>query len=571
MNRLLILLLCCAGLALSCSAGSSPASDAVADLAPADLGSPDRGVDLPLDQGDLAAVDLAPDLARVDSARDTAPDLTPDSATPDAAPLPGLKHARGLFHLHSAYSHDACDGKGIVGGKVNTACIKQLRDAVCAAKLDFAALTDHPSDMKQYTMQQDLLFDAAAGDKLVLYKGAPIANRVTCKGGHQTLLSVGFESKHLMPLGLHALPTGSSDYSGISDATPLATIKARVAALKAAGAVVAMVHSEEKDISAKTIVGGGFEAMEWYNIHANFSVLIGKETLSADLKNIPQLATLAGKLLGLAPFISFAKGGPHPDLVYLHFLDVMPKEGFDKWREALLTRRITGVLGSDIHQNVSVDASMCSGVLGVLCAAALGLVESSLGIKLPAVITQLILGGGSIKLSDGDRVDSYQRLMRWVENRLLVKSVTPLALQDALRAGRAYGVFSVFGDPVGFSFSGQQQQTVLQLGDAAKGPLTLKLTVPTPAKLGVVGFTKADAAKAQVKAKLLRVDAAGTTVVQTGTVQGAVVTAQVTQPGAYYVEVWLKPAHLTTALGTASSLASKEYLWVISNPIYLTK
>ena len=42
-----------------------------------------------------------------------------------------------------------------------------------------------------------------------------------------------------------------------------------------------------------------------------------------------------------------------------------------------------------------------------------------------------------------------------------------------------------------------------------------------------------------------------------------------TQAGAYHVEIWLKPKHLAKALGTSSKLASKEYLWLISNPIYV--
>ena len=36
------------------------------------------------------------------------------------------------------------------------------------------------------------------------------------------------------------------------------------------------------------------------------------------------------------------------------------------------------------------------------------------------------------------------------------------------------------------------------------------------------------------------------------------------------LEVWIKPKHMATALGSSSSLADAEYLWLISNPIYIT-
>jgi hypothetical protein len=50
---------------------------------------------------------------------------------------------------------------------------------------------------------------------------------------------------------------------------------------------------------------------------------------------------------------------------------------------------------------------------------------------------------------------------------------------------------------------------------------------------------------------------------------GATLVKQVSAPGAYHVEVWIKPSHLEKALGSQKARASKEYLWVISNPIYV--
>jgi hypothetical protein len=542
---------------LGCSEESVP----VPDGAGADLLATDSASD------DAPAREAGTDITSTDTApADLGADSAADATAPDASPA-GYQVARGIIHLHSVYSHDGCDHQGLVGGVPNATCIKQLRDALCGVKVDFAMLTDHPAYMADYPMQDVLLHDAAAGDQLVLEAGAPIANRITCAGGHQILLSAGFEDQHSMPLGLHGKPPATDlVYDGITDATDPATIQQRVQTLKGLGAVVAIVHSEQSNISASTITAGGFEAMEWYNIHANFSALLGSDTLSVD---IAQLGTLINKLLDLTDFLGGATGGPHADLVYLVFLDVMPPEGFTKWQEVQRTHRVTGMLGSDIHQNVTVDPSMCAGAaMQLACIAGLALVESALGVTLPASLKQVILSGGTLDLSDGDRIDSYGRLMRWLENRVLVTQLEPVAIQEGLRNGRAYGVLTVFGDPHLFSFTGQQAGKTLVLGETASGPVTLEVVAPDrPVAMSSAPFTQAEALTAELRTRLLRTDSAGTTLVKEVLGLGATISQSVSQPGAYHVEVRITPKHLATALGSSKALADKEYLWVITNPI----
>ena len=53
----------------------------------------------------------------------------------------------------------------------------------------------------------------------------------------------------------------------------------------------------------------------------------------------------------------------------------------------------------------------------------------------------------------------------------------------------------------------------------------------------------------------------------TMTKDGESLTWNATEPGAYHVEVWIKPRHLVAALGTQAALADTEYLWFITNPI----
>src|SRR5690349_9097195 len=62
----------------------------------------------------------------------------------------GLVPARGIIHLHSPYSHDACDGnpRGDTGlGPVNEDCLADLRAGLCTTRMDFAAVTDHDDSM----------------------------------------------------------------------------------------------------------------------------------------------------------------------------------------------------------------------------------------------------------------------------------------------------------------------------------------------------------------------------------------------------------------------------------------
>src|SRR5262249_40404671 len=58
---------------------------------------------------------------------------------------------------------------------------------------------------------------------------------------------------------------------------------------------------------------------------------------------------------------------------------------------------------------------------------------------------------------DGERIDSYRRMMSWFSNHLLVRpdasgGFSDLELKEALRGGRLYGAFEVMGYPQGFDY-----------------------------------------------------------------------------------------------------------------------
>ena len=74
-----------------------------------------------------------------------------DKSLPEASVLGehrGLKPARGIVHLHSPYSHDACDNMPRdANGVPNEPCLQDLRAALCTDHIDFADLTDHDDTM----------------------------------------------------------------------------------------------------------------------------------------------------------------------------------------------------------------------------------------------------------------------------------------------------------------------------------------------------------------------------------------------------------------------------------------
>lgn len=478
--------------------------------------------------------------------------------TPDAGADGGssLLEARGIVHVHSPFSHDACDGLGLTDGVPNAVCRQQLREALCETHLDFAMLTDHPNFMRDYPFEELLLHEAAS-DEFIRVDDQVVGNRISCEDGHQVFLTVGYETTpHTMPLGLerHLAP---EHYAGLSDSMTTEESQTLVSALSAAGAVTAIAHSEEENISAAFIVESGLDAMEWYNVHGNFKELLGGDAISGSASEIGDILDTIGRFAD-------ESSGAHPDLVNLFLLQTLPEAGLDKWREVIRSRNITGLLGSDVHQNVTVDA-ICDESNPLNQLACIAAAEAILPDYLHFIIT-----GGNLRLSDGGRIDSYPRVMRWLHNRVLVETKSIDEIKRALKEGRSYGVFSVLGQPEGFLFQGKKDGLVeAEIGGTASGPIDLTVKIPALTSTeGGASFDSSQAASAVIRTRIFHSTAAGTSLVHeaTGT-EG--ITFPVSEAGAYHVEVWITPNHLTAALGTEAALANHEYMWIISNPIRL--
>jgi len=445
------------------------------------------------------------------------------STTPDASELPawqtglpaaavmgsarGLTPARGIIHLHSPFSHDACDGEPRPGGAVDEVCLARLRAALCVDRIDYAALTDHDDSMADEDFAT--LFAQRDDDDLVLVDGRPIASRIHCDNGHDVLVSIGGENP-LMPIMLDRHVTGTV---AERHATYNADTPAAVAAFHDAGGLVWIPHTEQR--TTAELVALAPDGLEIYNLHANLDPAIRRDWLELDP---------GGAIAAVAEFADTNPGSPEPDLALLAFVEPsLP--ALARWNELLgMGLRVSGSAGTDAHENA-----------------------------LP------------ILLRDGDRGDSYRRMMQWFANVVLVDAPgDPVAIEAALRAGRMFVVFELMGTPVGFEVHARAGATTVELGGEvpADGGYQLSVTVPTlyaPSPL---------LPAPSIRARVLRVDASGVTEVAAGA--GPTLTAPLDQIAAYRVEVLITPHQLGPYLGRLGpAAADRERTWIYANPIYV--
>ncbi|MEZ4367937.1 MAG: hypothetical protein R2939_16900 [Kofleriaceae bacterium] len=419
----------------------------------------------------------------------------------------GLTPARGLVHLHSPYSHDACDGDPRPGGAPDETCLADLRLALCTTHQDFAALTDHDDSMADEDFAT--LFSMRADDAAVIGPGGgPIASRITCADGHQVLITVGGENP-LMPIMLDRHVDG--DVATRHD-TYNARDAAAITAMREAGAKIWIPHTEQWTAAdVRAVLPDGLEA---YNLHANLD-----PDIRAEFLGLPA----SGAIAAVASFADTNPDGPEPDLALISFLEAS-QPALDLW-DALLGDgvRLAGTAGSDAHQNA-----------------------------LP------------IMLRDGERGDSYRRVMRWFANVVLVDDPSdPTAIEAALAGGRLFAAFEVLGTPVGFDVVARTAGGAsYELGDVAPIGATLEVTVPTVWELDPGLPTP------QIRAIVYRVDGDGREVVADGA--GPTLTVALDLPGAYRVEVRMTARHLAPYLGNVGTApAERELPWIYASPLYV--
>lgn len=462
-------------------------------------------------------MDMAGDTAGSDASRDMGSDTVIDLGRPADATFEmlrtqpgtsrldtvrGLTIMRGIIHAHSVHSHDACDGEPVLeDGASNEPCLIDFRRAICETRQDYVFLTEHEELAAE--VEFDELSLVRPGDTALMGDdGQTVAARILCENGHDALLIPGGEFG-LMPVGLsnHLPGTPEERDAAYNEVTP-----ERVESYRELGAVVLQAHTESRD--REELRALGLDGFEVYQLHANVDPGIREEWLGLDP---------AGFLNAAVPFVQ--GGGGHPDLLFLTFFE--PNLPSIAHFDALVAdgQRLVGTGGTDCHQNVL-----------------------------------------RMSMSDGERVDSYRRMMRWFSNHLLVDDVSVDGLRNALSDGRLAIVFEVMGTPSGADFYGAARERTYEMGEymPLDGPPILHVARPNIVDWGA----------ANVRLEIRRSNADGTSeVVAEGSSD---LEFEVTEPGAYRAVVYLTPDHLAPHLDEARQpLAEKEYQWIWFNPIYV--
>lgn len=394
----------------------------------------------------------------------------------------GRSLRRAIIHLHSVLSHDACDDHEMA----DEPCLADLRAHLCAAGIDYAFMTDHPSNAA-YTAWNDL-FVPQEGDELV----DGVASRITCPDGTKTLWLAGIEDE-MMPVALDRhVSEDSAENDRIYNGTTQETVDAEVAA----GAVVLQAHTEGQtmeDLLARQ--SWGQSGTELFNLHAMVDPTKRRDDLGLDATSY---------LTDAGPFISHTTDA-EPDLVFLAIYQEQTVS-IERWDALNAVAPSLGTAGTDAHENA-----------------------------LPML------------MSDGERVDSYRRMMSWFANYLVVDGDSPADAEAALRARRSFVAFDVLGVPSGFDVAyGDAHWSVT---DAAVGD-TLRVVCPT-----LAADSPTDTTPPTITATVFKDGSPW----QTGCGEYAV-----TEPGVYRVRVDIVPAQLTTDLGDQASALLHAYPWLYS-------
>lgn len=398
----------------------------------------------------------------------------------------GRAWKRGIIHLHSPYSHDACDGDGMPDGGINEECLQDQRDGLCATREDYAFMTDHP-DYASYQTYDTMLLPR--DDDQLLVDG----KIMTCPDGHVVTLMPGIEDE-LMPIGLDRQVSESADENEriYNDSDQEAFDEDR-----AAGAIVLQAHTEGQDIDTLLARQAmGLVGTEMFNLHAMVDPTKREDDLGLDAY---------GYLDELGPFMTGTTKA-EPDLGFLAFYQ-QQDVSIERWDALNAVGPMVGTAGTDAHENVLPNP-----------------------------------------MSDGERMDSYRRMMIWFSNIALVDGTTPQDYQDAVAAGRLFIAFEILGEPGSWDV----HYGDLEMGGTAPLGDDLVVTCPTLSPLSPQKDTPPDITVAIYKDGALWQDDCGT--------------FTPTEAGVYRAVATITPWHLSAFLDDQQALI-KPTPWLYSNAI----
>lgn len=425
-----------------------------------------------------------------------------DLAAFDAAAVVGQRRwLRTLIHVHSVQSHDACDGKPSIDGQINGPCLTDFRAALCRNHHDVVFLTEHRDSMARVDFSD--VAQVRGDDEPIVRHGVVVGSRQHCPDGHVVNLFTGAENK-LMPLGLLRHPdTGGANLESFYNQDTPAAVKS----FRDAGALVAVNHAERRTYD--NIATLQPDALELYNPHANLS-RVWRQPRSWSL--IKQLTSF---------FVLLADRRLEADQAFMIFFRE-DEETLTKWARLVQSRHVTGIFGTDAHQNV-----------------------------LPILSAR------------GERVDAYHSNCGWFSNFVQVDGETTReSVMDAVKRGRVYTAFEIFGTPRGFRFEGEAAGKKFRMGDIAPISAGVRLHAALPH----LDELRSSGTSGAITLKILRATAGGWVAVATSS--SGDIDFVVTQPGPYRAEVRMKLPHLKGFLAGETSLI-RDVPWVYSNPIYV--
>jgi hypothetical protein len=289
--------------------------------------------------------------------------------------------------------------------------------------------------------------------------------------------------------------------------------------------------------------------MEIYNFHAN--------AISALSQN------LFSSLETLDAFIGNSK--VLADLALLVMLDALPEDE-EKFIYGSARVHLAHISANDVHRNVEVPVMCPDGLETPLCQ---NLVENGY-----PNVANLLVKGGPIILNDGDRFDSYARSYKWFANRALVKNDDPQEIRDAIRKGRSWTSFDLFGYVTGFDFFAMKGEDVFEMGDEVQTGDGISFYLRTPELSDPEwGMPKAlDYSLAKLRIQVIRATLSGKEVLldeQIGGGEQRTYKIDGLGAGAYFVKATIVPSHLKPLLQGQEGLADKEYPLLYSNAIFV--
>jgi len=304
------------------------------------------------------------------------------------------------------------------------------------------------------------------------------------------------------------MPVGLEHHAPGGGATYGELSAAAIEELRAAGAVTLVAHTENWEVAQ--LIDLPLDGFEMYNLHANTVGNIGA------LFELLALVTMDESAL------------PHSDLVLFPLWWEDPIY-LDRWGSVLDSgvRRVT-TMATDSHRN-----------------------------SFPQL------------LPDGERIDSFRRMLKWFSNHLLVMpnadgSWDDRGLKDAMLAGRLYGVFEYLGYAEGFDARIELGGGIFELGAEVSLLESPEIVVQRPH----VKNLDPEVFPPIVTMHVMRAIQGGFEEVASET-EADELRYFPDAVGAYRVEVRITPVHLNQYLGAYADDADEPRVWIYANPFYV--